>query len=227
MDALEIIRQLEGDAGLRAQMRAVLLGDELLELPELVRRLTEAQLRTEERLREFQEATERRFEGLETDVSVLKTDVSVLKTDVSVLKTDVGDLKGRSLEDRLRAEPRRYLPSSVARRARAMPADAFDELLERLSPEDADELRRADALIEARLAGGDDVVFAAEAAWTAHTDDVERAARRAEILRAAGYDARAVVVSQRDPAPAVLDRAASLGVVVVTEASGLLVPPAA
>ena len=220
MDALEIIRQLEGDAGLRAQMRAVLLGDELLELPELVRRLTEAQLRTEERLREFQEATERRFEGLETDVSVLKTDVSVLKT-------DVGDLKGRSLEDRLRAEPRRYLPSSVARRARAMPADAFDELLERLSPEDADELRRADALIEARLAGGDDVVFAAEAAWTAHTDDVERAARRAEILRAAGYDARAVVVSQRDPAPAVLDRAASLGVVVVTEASGLLVPPAA
>ncbi len=220
MDALEIIRQLEGDAGLRAQMRAVLLGDELLELPELVRRLTEAQLRTEERLREFQEATERRFGGLETDVSVLKTDVSVLKT-------DVGDLKGRSLEDRLRAEPRRYLPSSVARRARAMPADAFDELLERLSPEDADELRRADALIEARLAGGDDVVFAAEAAWTAHTDDVERAARRAEILRAAGYDARAVVVSQRDPAPAVLDRAASLGVVVVTEASGLLVPPAA
>ncbi len=220
MDALEIIRQLEGDAGLRAQMRAVLLGDELLELPELVRRLTEAQLRTEERLREFQEATERRFEGLETDVSVLKTDVSVLKT-------DVGDLKGRSLEDRLRAEPRRYLPSSVARRARAMPADAFDELLERLSPEDADELRRADALIEARLAGGDDVVFAAEAAWTAHTDDVERAARRAEILRAAGYDARAVVVSQRDPAPAALDRAASLGVVVVTEASGLLVPPAA
>ena len=213
MDALEIIRQLEGDAGLRAQMRAVLLGDELLELPELVRRLTEAQLRTEERLREFQEATERRFEGLETDVSVLKT--------------DVGDLKGRSLEDRLRAEPRRYLPSSVARRARAMPADAFDELLERLSPEDADELRRADALIEARLAGGDDVVFAAEAAWTAHTDDVERAARRAEILRAAGYDARAVVVSQRDPAPAALDRAASLGVVVVTEASGLLVPPAA
>ncbi len=213
MDALEIIRQLEGDAGLRAQMRAVLLGDELLELPELVRRLTEAQLRTEERLREFQEATERRFGGLETDVSVLKT--------------DVGDLKGRSLEDRLRAEPRRYLPSSVARRARAMPADAFDELLERLSPEDADELRRADALIEARLAGGDDVVFAAEAAWTAHTDDVERAARRAEILRAAGYDARAVVVSQRDPAPAVLDRAASLGVVVVTEASGLLVPPAA
>ena len=213
MDALEIIRQLEGDAGLRAQMRAVLLGDELLELPELVRRLTEAQLRTEERLREFQEATERRFEGLETDVSVLKT--------------DVGDLKGRSLEDRLRAEPRRYLPSSVARRARAMPADAFDELLDRLSPEDADELRRADALIEARLAGGDDVVFAAEAAWTAHTDDVERAARRAEILRAAGYDARAVVVSQRDPAPAVLDRAASLGVVVVTEASGLLVPPAA
>ncbi|MDA8267313.1 MAG: hypothetical protein M0013_02930 [Actinomycetota bacterium] len=39
MDALGIIRQLESDPALRAQLRAVLLGDEVLELPELVRRL--------------------------------------------------------------------------------------------------------------------------------------------------------------------------------------------
>ena len=50
MDALGIIRQMEGDPALRAQMRAVLLGDEMLELPSLVRHLAESQERTSQQL---------------------------------------------------------------------------------------------------------------------------------------------------------------------------------
>ena len=74
MDALGIIRQLESDPALRAQLRAVLLGDEVLELPELVRRLdlrfeqlVDAQNRTETRLEQLadaQSSTEARLEQL-------------------------------------------------------------------------------------------------------------------------------------------------------------------
>jgi len=39
MDALGIIRQIETDPALKAQMRAVLLGDELLALPAQVAQL--------------------------------------------------------------------------------------------------------------------------------------------------------------------------------------------
>ena len=66
MDALGIIRQLESDPALRAQLRAVLLGDEVLELPELVRRLdlrfeqlVDAQNRTETRLEQLADAQSR------------------------------------------------------------------------------------------------------------------------------------------------------------------------
>ena len=63
VDALGIIRQLESDPALRAQLRAVLLGDEVLELPDLVRRLdlrfeqlVDAQNRTEARLGQLADA---------------------------------------------------------------------------------------------------------------------------------------------------------------------------
>jgi multidrug efflux pump subunit AcrA (membrane-fusion protein) len=82
VDALEIIRQLEGDPALRAQLRALLLSEELLAMPQrlealqerLLNRLSDdigglvsAQQRTEARLEELaaaQQRTEARLEEL-------------------------------------------------------------------------------------------------------------------------------------------------------------------
>ena len=84
VDILRIIREQPewGEA-----LRSALLSKEVLELPQ--------------RLAEFSEAANRRFDRLEGDVAVLKDDVSVLKTDVaelkedvSVLKTDMAEVKG-------------------------------------------------------------------------------------------------------------------------------------
>ena len=248
MDALEIIRQVEADAGLRAQMRAVLLGDELLQLPELVRRLAEAQARTEEQLREFQAAVERRFTALESradavgarfDAVGARFDAVDARFDavdgrfdavdgrLDRLGRDVGDLKGRSLEDRLRADPRRYVPGRVARSVRPLAAERLDELVAGLSPDDADDVNRADAVFAARLADGTDIVFVAEAAFTVHADDIERAVRRAGLLRRAGVDARPIVVAQQPPHQAVADKAQDLGVALVAEPTGLVVAPPA
>ncbi|MDA8071133.1 MAG: hypothetical protein M0Z82_05890 [Actinomycetota bacterium] len=72
MDTLGIIRQLEGDPALRAQLRAVLLGDDMLELPELVRRLAarleqlvDTQQRIEQRLEQLADAQQRTEQRLE------------------------------------------------------------------------------------------------------------------------------------------------------------------
>jgi len=56
MDALGIIRQIETDPALKAQMRAVLLGDELLALPAQVAQLIEGQREMQAAIRDLTES---------------------------------------------------------------------------------------------------------------------------------------------------------------------------
>lgn len=245
MDAAEIIRQLEGDPGLRAQMRAVLLGDELLGLPDLVRQLVRAQERTERRIHELQDAMELRFVALEGrvehhDARFDRVDARFDRVDarldwvdarfeqvegrLGAIEADLGDLKGRSVEDRVRSDPRRYVPSRISRRVRAITPDEVEEILGRLDVDEADDLSRADALIRATVPDGTEVVFVVEASWNAHGDDIERAVQRAALARRAGLEAAPMVISQRVPHDSVLGRARELGAVVVAEPTGLLVP---
>jgi hypothetical protein len=86
MDALDIIRQIEADAGLRAQLRAVLLGDDFLRLPAEVQKLIEAQARTEQsiqRLTEAQAKTERALQEFQarTEQSIQRLTEAQAKTE--------------------------------------------------------------------------------------------------------------------------------------------------
>ncbi len=231
MDTLGIIRQIEADPALRSQLRAVLLGDELLELPRIVRQLGEDLRLLSEELRRFEAAVDRRFAALEADVGTLKTDVAELKTDVATLKTDVatlkadmGDVKGQILEGRLYDNPARFVPRRFATRTRLVSPDRHDELLDGLSTPVAEDLERADALLECRLRDGTDALVVVEVSFNAHVDDVDRAARRAAALVEAGVLARGLVVSRQTPHHSVLDAAATQAVAVVGESAGLLVP---
>jgi len=215
VDTLGIIRQIESDPALRAQLRSVLLGDEVVELPALVRQLdhsmealAEAQRATATTLAAFQASTDRRLGTLETKVTTLDVDVA--------------SLKGKSLENRLTLRPRQYVPRQLARGARLADDDRIDRFLDQLDDAEAADVERADAVVEARQADGTPVVFVVEASWVAHADDVERAERRARTLRQAGAPAVGLVVSHSDPAPPVLDSAARHGVAVVSESGGLL-----
>jgi len=212
VDTVGIIRQIEADAGLRAQLRAVLLGDELLEMPRLLtelaegqRRLQDALERTQATLQGFMASTEARLSSLETDVSVLKSDVAVLKSDVAVLKSDVAVLKsdvavlkGSDLERRLREHPARYLDEHVER-IRVVSEEALDDLTETLSRKTALDrsevrrLRRTDLIAEARRAGSTErVTIVAEVSATLHVDDITRAADSADILGRRGLRSFAV-----------------------------------
>ena len=223
MDTSGIIRQIEGDAGLRAQIRAVLLGDELLELPDLVRRidaslerLAQAQARTEERLEELAQAQAR------TEERLARFEAAVEQR-FRALERDLGNVKGFAFQARVQMDPRRFVPRRLATSVRLVDSERFERLVGALGDVQGEDVQLADALVDARV-GGSDVVLVVEAAWKAHLDDIERAARRAHALAPAGVDARALVVSHADPGAAVLAAATRRGVAVVGETTGLLTP---
>jgi predicted nuclease with TOPRIM domain len=109
-DFRDLLQLLRDHPEWKAELRRELLGEELLQLPELVRQntaaiaglrdsvgelrasvdeLRAAQLATEARLAEFIEATNRRFERLEAEVTGLREDMTLVKSDVAVLKEDM------------------------------------------------------------------------------------------------------------------------------------------
>jgi hypothetical protein len=209
VDASEIIHQLEHDPSLRAQLRAVLLGDQFLDLPQQLAALTarvnalaEAQARTEATLRELIASTNARLDrietdisglktdvaGLKTDVAGLKTDVAGLKTDVAGLKTDVAELKGDSLGRRVTDNPARYIWQH-AERVSVVTPPALDDLahtlgqVEALSPAEMQRLRNTDLVAQARRPGSSErITVVAEVSHTLHADDVLRAAASARIF---------------------------------------------
>ncbi len=241
MDTLGIIRQLEGDPALRAQLRAVLLGDDMLELPELVRRLAarleqlvDTQQRIEQRLEQLadaQQRTEQRLEQLADAQQRTEQELAqVVIAQQAMLRwqqradDQFAELKGSALESRVRQDPRRFVPRRLATGARLIDDARLSALLDALDEASAAEVERADALIEARLPDTSDVIFVVEAAWTAHVDDVERAQSRAATLARSGASTRALVVSHTTPDAVVLAAAGRAGVAVVGESDGLLVP---
>ena len=110
MDTLDIIRELERDEALRASLRAVLLGDDILSLPNEIRllaaevrklaesqqRTEEAQKRTDETVKELASAQKRTEEALvRTDETVKELVVTVAELAEAQKRTDVtvGELK--------------------------------------------------------------------------------------------------------------------------------------
>ena len=175
-DLHDMIVLIEHHPEWKAELRRVLLGDDFLEIPVLVRQLVEANRRHDEQFKHIDHRFDR-VEGditvlkqdvsvlkqdvsvlkqdvsvLKQDVSVLKQDVSVLKQDVSVLKQDVGGLKGSDLERRIRERPHIYL-GQFMRRARLVNDDVLFGMLDqavqagRITQAQADDAERIDAVV--------------------------------------------------------------------------------
>jgi len=196
MDTLGIIRQIESDPGLRAQLRAVLLGDEVLQLPgvvaensrgirdlrDAVASLTEQMTRLTERVDQLTE----RVDQLTEQMTRLTERVDQLTERVDRLTDQVGDLRGRDLERHVRERPSRVLPEDLEG------VEIYDEkgvaklvdILQRslpLTPQERRRVVRTDVLGEARR-GTKRVTVVAEVSATVHGNDVTRTAETARIL---------------------------------------------
>ncbi|MBI3945596.1 MAG: hypothetical protein HY321_06745 [Armatimonadetes bacterium] len=222
-DYHDLIRLLHESPEMRAEVRRLVLTDELLDLPGAVRALTEshrraeerlthldgvvaslaeAQRRTEERveaLTEAQRRTEERLQSLIVAQERTNAQIALLNATVGQLDTTVGRLVGEMWEMRWERRAPAYLGHLLRRLQVITPRDVEDALEAHLSPEDLREVMRVHLLIKGRprhLPGAPEILLVAEVSAVVDSHDVERALRRAGLLRQAGFHAVALVGGQ-------------------------------
>lgn len=204
-DFHDLVELLEEQPTWRAELRRLILTDEVLGLPQALRELAQSVRELAESQRRYEERSDTRFTRIETDIHEIKGDVSQLKGDVSQLKGDVsqlkgdvarlddrlGELDGRTLEQQVRERLTAYL-SRVALRLRPIADADFAELLEaavdegRISEEEMEEAKLIDAVARGRRrSDGETIYLALEISVAVNSRDVERALRRATIITAA------------------------------------------
>ena len=190
-DFHEIIRLLEAHPEWRAELQRVILTDDLLQLPKQVQALVAVQRRTEEHLL-----------VLTKHVDGLTAQVTTLSDIVQRVAVDVGRLKGDSLEIRY---ARRGLPfmTQVVRCPHLLSPEELDALLEaaeaegRLSASESNEISLADLVYRGKRRGaGTDVYVVTEVLWGVGVDDVQRAARRSQLLSKLGTPTLAAVAGE-------------------------------
>jgi peptidoglycan hydrolase CwlO-like protein len=133
---------------------------------------------------------------LKKDVDTLKKDVDILKKDVDILKKDVAYLKGSDRErwyrDRAHAVFGRIILKGkpFEEKASEILWDAYKR--GQISKEERDEVLSSDLLWSGER-DGKFVVLVVEVSFTISQNDIERAKKRAEILRKLGILAIPVV----------------------------------
>lgn len=177
------------------------------ELKAVVRELAEAQKRTEQRL-----------ESLTRRVDQLTAAVQALTEVVRTQGLRLAKLDDRTLELQFREKASAYL-GTVLRRTRVVPVGDLGDDLEGLTPEEWAELTRADVILQGRatLQGErQDAYAVVEVSVTLADEDVERAARRAALLRKKGWKAIAVAAGE-EADPRLIEKAARAGVAVLQD----------
>jgi len=169
----------------RAELRRLVLTDEMLNLPEQMRTTSEEI----HKLYEISKRHDERLTHIEDDVATLKTDVATLKTDVATLKIDMADVKGDVLEIKVRDRVFVYL-SRFARRLQLVSAQQLADLAEdaldagKLTESEFDQIKLLDVVARGRdRATGETIYLAGEVSYTVNDNDLERAIVRAGLLQ--------------------------------------------
>ena len=161
-------------------------------------RLTEAQMRTESKVSELADAqvrTEAKMTELSAGQSRLDTAFAglaeaqrSLTSTVERLSTRTDSIGGWAFELRFRERFAGYL-GRFLRRSRILRNDeVIDSIESRVEPDEADDLMRADVIASGQVDGQPTHVVV-EVSVTGDREDIERAERRAGILRKAGMAA--------------------------------------
>jgi hypothetical protein len=183
-DFHSLVRLLEEHPEWRADLRRLVLTDELLSLPEIVRELAEAQRRTEERLDALTETVAQLAEAQRRTEATL----AALITRVDRMDNQLQSARGDLLELRYRFRAGGYF-GRLLRRVRVVSDEELDDLLEpaiesgRLSEDEAQHIRLADLVLRGRRRDtGDETYAVLEASIGIGLEDVARARYRAGLL---------------------------------------------
>ncbi len=184
-DLHDLLVLLEQHPEWKSALRASLLGEEFLQLPALVRELAEAQKRTQEELRALAEAQRRTEQRVEELAEAQRRTEQTVQT----LVREVGTLKGESVERRYREYAHAYF-QRILKRIRPVPPLELQELLDeavaagRITEDEQEDVLLADVIVVGRREGRK-TYLVVEVSGEVRVHDVERAARRADVLRRA------------------------------------------
>ncbi len=209
MNTLEIIEEMRINPALASELRAVLLSEELLSLPERM-------LAMERTLAELVEISKRHENTLAELVEISKRHENTLAELVEISKRHdgrLGNISGNIYEERCR----RYAVPVLSRISgglrsihlldRAELADRLDDLIDagKMDFDTREDILLADIVATAkRRSDGEELWIVAEASVTLGASDVRRAKRRAAALGTAmGVNCLAAVIS--DIVPETLD----------------------
>jgi len=206
----DLIRLLTEHPEWRLELRRLLVPEDYLELPTVVRDLAEAQERTEQalaRLAEAQRHTEEGVGRLEAAVERLAGAVETLVEQVRELTRSqewimnrLGGLRGRMLELDYERKAAAYF-GPLLRRLRVVSLHTLeDELEAHLSPEEFEDVFQLDLLVSGQPRyhpEKPEVWLAVEVSAVVDKQDVTRARRRAALLTRAGYRAIPVVAGEQ------------------------------
>jgi hypothetical protein len=192
---LDLVRLLEQQPEWRAELRRLVLTDEVLALPQTIQSLAEAQRRTEDQLAILTQRVDGLVEQMATltrRMDSLTQDVQLMVKRVDSLGQDIGDLKGIGLEFRYQRLAYAYFQRLLRRIYVLSPAelstlleDAVDE--GKLSYPDMEEVIRTDLVVRGQRREDEaEAYLLVELSWGVGPSDVERAAQRAKLLAQLG-----------------------------------------
>lgn len=204
----DLLRALRERRDWLEQLRALILTEELLDLP----RKFEEFLQKEFRPLKVKVDTIEKDVGvlkndvniLKNDVGILKKDVEILKKDVAILKDDVAELKGDNFERRVRERTPAYF-GRIIRRCKIIQleelVDMLDDAVESnlISEEERNDVLNIDVVMAGVLKEDKEkkVAVVAEVSWKVDRTDVERAFKRSRVIeRVLGLPAISVVIGK-------------------------------
>lgn len=198
-DFHDLVELLEQRPDWRANLRRLILTEELLALPSLVRDLVESQRQAAARLERVEarlEGVESRLQGVESRLERLEGAVETLvqvqqRTEERLARMDTRTARfdGYLLERRFRERVHAYL-GRFLRRVHVLSNDELARLVEdalddgRLTDSERASLFEADIIARGRRPDdGKDVFVVGEVSVGVGVDDVKRASQRASALR--------------------------------------------
>ncbi len=194
----------------QAELRHLLVGEELAAINRSIDRLDETLASFIAWTKEMFERMDRRLSSIEADMGVVKTDVGTLKTDVGTLKSDVrtltsdvgnlksdvATLKGTSLETWYRDRATAVFGHVLHKVKVISPGDLWAFWKDGvISEEEWRDIRRLDLLIEGIDDDGNRHRAAVEISFRADAGDLERAVRRAAVVARTGTPCWPVVAT--------------------------------
>jgi len=208
-DFRELIAALEQHPEWRAELRRLILTEELLTVPETVSQLVEAQKRTDEQIRRLTEAQRQTTEQIRQfteqvsqfgiRVEELSTVVNSLAQSLQKIGDDVAKLKEFFLDDRYHSRAAMYF-SKLIRRTRAIDHDDLCQLLDDtqdqgiLTEQEREDLVQTDVVVRGRRrTDSEEVYLIVEVSWGIGVSDVQRASRRARTFTKLGWQTMPVV----------------------------------